>query len=52
MGLDSDMSGVARRDSPKRSSSEISESVSTSGTGDRSVRWDDAGWMGRDDGCT
>lgn len=48
----SEMSGMVRRGSSKGSSSEISESMSISGTGDKFVRWDDTEWMGSDGGCT
>lgn len=44
------MSGMVRKGSSKRSSSEISESMSISGTGDKFVRWGDTEWMSSDDG--
>lgn len=51
MELHSEVSVTVRGGSPKASSSEMSESMSTSGTGDRFLRWDGTGWMGRDDAC-
>lgn len=44
-------SGMARTGSQRGSSSEISESMSISGIGDKFVRYDDAEWMGSDGGC-